>query len=92
MVQFCYYPQYHYTTTSAKSLFGAQVYRIVLGHSDSPHHWYPRGGGRSHKVSDDCARRGLYKLRKNETLWALLLESPREFFVDSLKVLDPSLA
>jgi hypothetical protein len=68
------------------------VYRIVLGHSDSPHHWYPRGGGRSHKVSDDCARRGLYKLRKNETLWALLLESPREFFVDSLKVLDPSLA
>ena len=57
--------------------------------------WYGRGAlskdddhpeGRKHKVSDDCARRGVYKLRKNETLWALLIEEPE--FVDSLKVLD----
>ena len=52
--------------------------------------WYGRES-KVHKVSDDCARRGVYKLRKNATLWAPLIEEPG-MFVDSLKVLDPSLA
>ena len=43
-------------------------------------------GGYTRTVSVECARRGIYKLRKNETLWALLIEEP--MFVDSLKVLD----
>ena len=53
-----------------------------------------------HKVSDDCALRGVYKLRKNETLWAPLIASSLAqerdaadrnlgLFADSLKVLDP---
>jgi hypothetical protein len=58
------------------------AYSIVFGHQ---------------KLSDECARRGVYKLRKNATLWALLVETNRKTcdsssFVDSLKVLDPSLA
>ena len=82
------------------------VYGIVLGHHAAFGFWYGRGAlskddehpeGRKHKVSDDCARRGVYKLRKNETLWALLVETNKKAmdsssFVDSLKVLDPSLA
>ena len=36
--------------------------------------WYLREF-KVHKVSDDCALRGVYKLRKNETLWAPLIAS-----------------
>jgi hypothetical protein len=52
----------------------------ILGHREGIHL-----SGYGGKVSDECARRGIYKLRKNETLWALLIEEPK--FVDSLKVL-----
>ena len=96
----------------------SQVWSIVL-----PIHWmlystYPHYYGRyqrvigtekdKNKVSDECVRRGIHKLRKNETLWAPLIASPIAhgqisandersrgwfgMFVDSLKVLDPSLA
>jgi hypothetical protein len=52
---------------------------IVLGPKDADF--------RDHrKVSDECARRGIHKLRENKTLWALLIKEPE--FVDSLKVLD----
>ena len=61
--------------------------------------WYGRES-KVHKVSDDCALRGVYKLRKNETLWAPLIASSLAqerdvaghnlgLFADSLKVLDP---
>ena len=53
----------------------------ILGHREGIHL-----SGYTRKVSDECARRGIYKLRKNKTLWALLIEEPT--FVDSLKVLD----
>jgi hypothetical protein len=56
---------------------------IVLGHHASMFHLYRRDGEHMHKVSDECARRGIYKLRKNKTLWALLIEEPT--FLDSLK-------
>ena len=42
-------------------------------------------GKHKNKVSDECVRRGIQKLRKNETLWALLIEEP--LFVDTVKVL-----
>ena len=70
------------------------VYGIVFGRP----HWgwqYGRDGKDNHKVSDECARRGLHKLRKNETLWAHVDTTFRAMdqstFGDSLKVLDPSL-
>ena len=61
---------------------------IVLGHHEAlwAGHKYAWDSGHKHKLSEECARRGIYKLRKNETLWALLIEEPK--FVDSLKVLD----
>jgi hypothetical protein len=61
------------------------AYSIVFGSSSIR---------KKEKLSDECARRGVYKLRKNETLWALLVETTIDGkrFVDSLKVLDPSLA
>ena len=42
-------------------------------------------GQHKNKVSDECVRRGIHKLRKNETLWALLIEEP--LFVDTVEVL-----
>jgi hypothetical protein len=74
------------------------VYGIVFATRDAGWDWhYGRCGKTSHKVSDECARRGLYKLRKNETLWAHVDTTFQAFcdqstFGDSLKVLDPSLA
>ena len=53
----------------------------ILGHREGIYL-----SGYTRKVSDECARHGIYKLRKNDTLWALLSEEPT--FVDSLKVLD----
>ena len=74
-----------------------QIWRVA-NPKVSPNLYLPRHGIKN--LSDECARRGVYKLRKNETLWAPLIASSLAqerdecnhnlgLFADSLKVLDP---